>query len=209
MQYQPELQPRDWLILEPLAHCYRTTTARYEAIEHSISESTAHKRLNRLVEGRFLNRLTVWASEIPAIHQPLCEWQVGDPPPEFGAIAYAAQQRWADRPIRQTTVYTANRKLLAMFGLSPRSNLKKHHATHDLALLVTYRYCRQRWPHLRFVGEDIFAPDRGHGEGVEDALLFDGDSAIAAVEYAGSYRTNRVAHFHNHVSERQLPYYLF
>jgi hypothetical protein len=96
-----------------------------------------------------------------------------------------------------------------MYGLPRRPHVKLHQATHDLGVLAMYFYCRQRWPHYAFVGEDIFGPERGHGEGVEDALLVDGDQIFAAAEYIGSYRKHRVRHVCEHLAERGLPYFLF
>jgi len=65
-----------------------------------------------------------------------------------------------------------------------------------------------RWPHLEFVGEDLFAP-RGYGIGVEDAQLINGDQIVYVLEHVGSYRADRVKKLHNHVAERDLPYMLF
>ena len=96
-----------------------------------------------------------------------------------------------------------------MFALPPRPHLKLRQATHDLGVTETFFYCQRQWPNLEFVGEDIFSSDRGHGEGVEDAQLVSNGRMVAAIEYAGSYRKQRVKHFHDHVSERQLPYHLF
>jgi hypothetical protein len=73
-----------------------------------------------------------------------------------------------------------------------------------------YWYAARRWPDLEFLGEDLFLPFRGFGEGVEDALLVSGDRIIYALEHAGSYRPERVRHFHQHVAiEREIPYFIF
>lgn len=204
-----QLQERDWQLLTALAQCYRLTTASRFAQQSQIAQSTARRRLDRLTATGFLNRLTLWVSDIPSIEAPLATWLPGDPTPDFGAIAHAAQVRWHDRPIRRTCAYTASSRALALFSIAPRPHIKRHHATHDLAMADCYDYCSIRWPELEFVGEDLFVHERGHGEGVEDAQLVDGSQIVAAVEYAGAYRRERVAHFHHHVSERDLPYYLF
>ena len=209
MLYHPELQIRDFEILEPLVYSYRIITARTVSRVFRISVHTARRRLNRLTDGRLLSRLTVWASDIPAIETPLFQWCPGEPEPNHGALAYAAQRRWDSRPVKKRTIYTASDKLLAMYALPPRSHLKLHQATHDLGLTEVFYYCKNRWPHLQFVGEEIFSPARGHGEGVEDAQLLDGDSISAVVEHAGSYRKDRIIHFHQHVVERGLRYFLF
>ncbi len=207
--FHPELHARDYAILAPLVYCYRATTAEAEARAHNISSTTARKRLDRLADGRLVSRLTAWASAIPTITAPLKAWSPGDPTPDFGAIAHLAQSRWRDRPIRPATIYVASRKLLAMYALPPRPPLKLHQATHDLGLREVYVYCRSRWPQCEFVGEDMFAHERGHGEGVEDAQLREGQQIIAVIEFAGAYRKDRVEHFHSHVAQRQLPYFLF
>lgn len=209
MPHYPELQARDELILQPLIYCYRMITALMLSRRFGISVPTARRRLNRLTEGRFLSRLTAWASEIPVIVAPLCVWNPGDVLPDFGALAYAAKRRWDERPIRRQTVYTASEKLLRMYAMPSRSPLKLHHATHDLAVTEVYYFCQANWPQYQFIGEEVYAPMRGHGEGVEDAQLVDGEQIIAAIEHAGSYRKDRIIHFHNHVSERDLPYVLF
>ena len=100
--------------------------------------------------------------------------------------------------------------MLALLGLPPRPHLKLHQATHDLGVTQMYFYAHDRWPELRFVGEDLFGPLRGHGEGVEDAQLVDGDEIVCVLEHAGAYRRCRIEHFHQHVAvERNLPYHLF
>lgn len=209
MPHQPELQTRDQLIFDPLVYSYRMTNAAIEARRLGIRTPTARRRLNRLTDGRFLSRLTAWASAIPEITEPLCVWNPGDREPDFGALAYAAKRRWDKRPIRRQTIYTASEKLLRMYGMPSRSPLKLHQATHDLALNDVCHYCRTNWPEYQFIGEEVFAPTRGHGEGVEDAQLVDGDEIIAVIEHAGSYRKDRIIHFHDHVAERGLSYMLF
>ena len=121
-----------------------------------------------------------------------------------------ARKRWKDKAVQLTTIYTANNKLLAYLGMPVRSHIKRHQANHDLGVTAMYFYALSRWPHLSFVGEDVFAPLRGYGEGVEDAQLLDGDEIVFVLEHAGSYREERIRHFHQHVAvERNLPYLLF
>ncbi len=211
MSYHPELQPRDLEILKRLVYCFRETSAEFEARRYGISVSTARNRLNQLTKGRFLCRLRVRASETPPITAPLFSWEPGDPRPDFGAIAWAAQERWKDRPEKDTTVWLASQKTLAFFGVPPkRKPINRLHATHDLAMNAVYDYCRKQFPQYEFLGEEMFAPLRGHGEGVEDAQLIDGNRRIVrAVEHVGSYRKHRCQHFHQHVSERNIGYLLF
>ena len=211
MTYHPNIQPRDLGTIRRLAYCYRLTTSKFEAGYHGIGISTARKRLNQLCQGRLLCRLRAWACDIPPITGPLFEWEPGDPEPDFGAIAWAAQERWRSLVPKETTIYVVAKKALSLLGLPPRPRVKLlHHVTHDLAMCEVYSYCQKVFPKYDFLGEDMFAPFRGHGEGVEDAQLIDGQGNVRRiVEHAGRYRKDRCVHFHEHVAERGLPYSLF
>ena len=165
--------------------------------------------MKRLAADRWLCPLTAWASNVSPIVTPIFAWEPGDPEPNYGAIAYQARVRWDGNPVRKTTVYAASTKLLDLFGLPKRPHLKLHQATHDLGCNQMYWFASRRWPHLDYVGEDLFA-SRGHGVGVEDAQLCDGNRVVYVLEHAGAYRMDRVRHLHNHVAiERGLPYFLF
>ena len=207
--YQLQLQDRDLEMLTPLVHCYRITTSAAEAARLNVSVSTTSKRLSKLTAAGFLVRLSALMSTLPPIQKRLCKWAPGDPDPNTGAIAYAAQKRWHDRPLKKTTIYTASKKLLTYFGLPPRPHIKTLHASHDYGVLQCYEFCRQKFPSCDFVGEDMFAP-RGHGVAVEDAQLVQGDKVFAVVDFIGSYRKSRVQHLHKEVGlERGLRYLLF
>lgn len=205
----PTLQLRDLEIASRLSHNYRITTASIEADVYGIAISTMRKRLKRLAEDRWVCPLTAWCSDVEPIDTPLFAWAPGDPEPNYGAVSYLARSRWDEKPVRKTTVYTASTKMLALFGLPKRPHVKLHQATHDLGCNRMYWFARRTWPHLNFIGEDLFAP-RGHGVGVEDAQLCDGERIVYVLEHAGAYRMDRVRHLHEHVAvERSLPYFLF
>ena len=211
MNYHVQLQPRDELTLDPLVHEYRLTRAEEEAERHGISVSVATRRLNRLTAGRLLNRLTAWVSQVPSIDEPLFEWNRSDPTPDFDALSYQCCSRWHNRPIRKCTIYTASKKLLLLHGLPPRSPLKKVQATHDLGVQYMSRFCKERFPDLQFIGEEMFACERGHGEAVEDGQLRDANGNIVYVaEYTGAYRASRLQHLHEEIGlERNTDYLLF
>lgn len=199
-----ELQPRDFEMLYPLAHCYRTTTAENEARRWQVSTSTARKRLGKLAAARWVSRLSAWIAEIPPLH-PLVEWWPGDPTPDFYKVAEAAQARWREKPVRRHTVYCASKRLLSFYALPPRKPLNKSHGTHDLAIQQCHDWCCEHYTELEFVGEDLFAP-RGHGEGVEDFQLVKNGEIIFCGEFLGKYRASRCRHLHEHVAERGLAY---
>jgi len=205
----PRLQTRDFEITHRLSHYYRITTASIEAGQCRVNKTTMRRRMKRLADGKWLCPLTVWCSNVAPITAPLFKWELGDPEPDFGAISYQARIRWDNNPVRKTTVYVASNKTLALFGLPGRPHVKRHQATHDLGCNRMYWYAKQTWPQYEFVGEDLFAP-RGHGVGVEDAQVCDGNRVVYVLEHAGAYRYDRVKHLHHHVAiERELPYFLF
>jgi len=203
------LQTRDFKILMPLVMQYRITTAAAESARLGVSETTMRKRLAKLAAAGFVVRLTALMSQHPAISKPIFKWAPGDPEPDCGAIAWAAQRRWKDKPAKETTIYTASKKLLTYYGIRPRPHIKKLHATHDFGVMQVCEFCERHFPQYEFIGEDLFAP-RGHGVAVEDAQLVKGEEVFAAIDFIGSYRKSRVEHLHRELGiERGLRYLLF
>ncbi|WP_182870684.1 winged helix-turn-helix domain-containing protein [Rhodopirellula sp. JC639] len=211
MNTHPNIQRRDLEILRRLARCYRITTAEIEAEHYGISQSTMRKRLNVLTAAKLVCRLTAWCAMGMEVSDPLFSWRPGEPEPDYEVISHQARTRWRSIPVREKSVFCISNRALNYFGLPPRKHLKLTQATHDLGVNLCYWYARVRWPDLEFIGEDLFSPLRGHGEGVEDAQLVDSKQRIVCcIEHVGAYRADRVAHFHQHVgAERNLPYFLF
>lgn len=210
MRRHPTIQDRDIETGHRLTHKYRVTTAEIEANQYQLNEATMRKRLDRLCEGRLLCRLSAWCVKSEPITAPLFSWTPGQATPNFAALARETTQRWGNSPLRKTTIYTASNKLLNYFGLPARPHLKLHQVSHDLGVTQMYFYAKATWPQLEFVGEDLFSPLRGHGEGVEDAQLVDGNRIVCVLEHAGAYRRSRIEHLHQHVAiDRQLSYHLF
>ena len=204
----PLLDEIDLAIGYRLSHFYRITTVDIEAEHARLSESAMNERLKQLTKHRWLSPLTAWCSNIEPIAEPLFEWKPGDEVPDFGALSYQARTRWDDNPVRETTVFAAAQKMLDYWGLPPRKHVKLQQATHDLGCNRMWAYASNRWPHLEFIGEDLFPP-RGHRVGVEDAQVVDGEGIVYVLEHAGAYRRERCIHFHEHVAARNLAYFLF
>jgi len=100
--------------------------------------------------------LSVRARLIGPLDRPLAAWFPGNPPPDFGAIAYRADKRFSSLPVSSVTCYRATRKALRLYGVSPKGRGKLTQATHDLG--VTEIYLHYHKQHLQLLpswrGED-------------------------------------------------------
>src|SRR5438067_1392929 len=93
---------------------------------------------------KFLRMIGAVAQPPPHVTGSVLTWEVGDPTPDFGAVAYRLQSRWT-RPARRTTVFVAGRRIPALLG-GVRGGIKNiFQVSHHLILArVFFSYLRTR-----------------------------------------------------------------
>lgn len=172
----------------------------------------ARRRLKRLVHAGLLTSVIVPARALPPLEAPLVRWNLGDPKPEFGSVAYRCQDRWRGRAVHPSTVWIATEQAAQLYGGVRRGELKHPaQATHDLGVAAVWLRLKQIAPEWAgaWRGEDQLAHTRV-GEKLPDAFIVDAEGTIRCViEFGGAYDAERVQAFHADCVARNLPYQLW
>lgn len=190
-----------FLSLSQIARGWWTKTAE--------PEIHARRRLSEFREARLLSETVVPASPMLDLQAPVVVWKLGQPAPDFAAVAHTLLNRWPPTPTVRTSVYAATERTNNMYG-GPSSVRPIHlmQLDHDLHVGEVYlRYLRDHSALAeRWVGEDI-RPKSGYRLKDPDAVLeFDGGARIHVVEFGGRYDTDRVRDFHNDCAQRERSY---
>lgn len=199
----------DMAILCRLAMVYRLTTARLESEVVGVTEVAMKRRLDRLVEGKFLGSHNANVRVLPPELPPVLIWRVGDATPNFGSISYHLTSRWESLVPRFERTYSISAKSLSLLALPKRKPYLTGQASHDLGVFRMWQWANRSFPQFEFVGEDIFSPERGTGEIVEDAQLRSNGAIVAAMEFGGAYRVERVSEIHEALAIAQTTYVLY
>lgn len=145
-----------------------------------------------------------------ALTGPAARWQPGDADPDPEAVAQALQGRWI-APAQPTMVYTASKLAANLFGCDAAGLPELTHRDHDHLLAEVFIHYLQADPGAapRWVGEAT-RPKAGFRIKDPDAFLLDEAGEVCRViESGGKYDAERVAAFHEHCAERDLPYELW
>ena len=204
------LNARDEALLDALTRRVRLITAPLVAVLWASSVPVVGRRLARLHRADLLLRARVMAHPLLDLAEPLIVWAPGDPDPEAGPASYRAKTRWDRAPV-STTVFLASRRTARLFGGSGGRFDYPLQATHDLHVTALYVRLVRRDPETAacWRGEETIRRRRRRGK-VADAVLVDHrERPVRAVEFGGSYRTDRIAAFHRVCKNRHLPYELW
>ena len=170
----------------------------------------ARRRLGPLSRAGLLEEREVLARPLLDLSAPEFAWSPGDPGPDVEAISYRLKSRWTEKA-RRTPVFIATKRTLAELGGAGGKLPALGQETHDLHMGTIYLRRLREDPAAAeaWVGEDVFAPKR-RGQKLPDAVLLGPAGEVTlAVEFAGSYGSERVAHFHEDCAERGTPYELW
>ena len=207
------LTDRDTEILQAMVTKVRLFSLRQIA-EHWFCGDVANTRRRlRLLQARLLvEQISVRSRTLPEFAEPLIRWRPGQPEPRFEAVAYALQNRWNGRPVRESAAFIATVQASQLYGGVQRGELKNRlQATHDLGVSAVWLTLRQNAPKLAasWCGEDLLASTR-RGQKLPDSFLLDAHGNVAAaIEFGGSYDAQRVEAFHLDCDDRSLPYQLW
>jgi hypothetical protein len=136
--------------------------------------------------------------------------------PDVGTLSYQAKRRAIELPSQMITAYTATPYLLRLFGVPSTGRLKLYQISHDLQCTECCLFFLERWPTITrraYFGEDLYRHEAKHRQKVPDAMFLHPRTRkpLAALEYTGAYRPERLRGFHRDMAARDdIPsYFLF
>lgn len=136
--------------------------------------------------------------------------------PDVGALSYQARRRVLKLPSQSITAYTATPYLLRLFGVSSTGRLKLYQVSHDLQATECFLFFLERWTtttRRAYFGEDLYRHEAKYRQKVPDAMFLHPRTRkpLAALEYTGRYRPERLRGFHCDMAARDdIPsYFLF
>jgi hypothetical protein len=169
----------------------------------------ARNRLRALEAQAFVHTISFPVHpEVPLAH-PLFAWFPGQPEPDFGALAYRAQARWARPPVFQTFAY-ATRKAAAHLGGFGGSRPDANHATHDMHLANVFLLKRLHEPASAqsWESEDTVRAERSdYDDKLPDAIVT--DPAKIAIDFVGKYPKTKLEAFHRYCERERMGYELW
>ena len=203
-----QLSSIDLHLLSTAVRCVtQFDTAFANEIWH-VSKIAVKRRLQKLERKGVIKSRNILGSSPPPIEKPLCVWRPGESLPPAGGVSYQARKRWKTLPVVVKRVYYATNLGRGLIGRSPIAPPKDIHATHDLGLTSTFLKFRSQWPKLVsrcWFNESEYAHHRGRCVKVEDAMLRMGDKILLMVDFAGSYRPDRIKALLDHARFHNVP----
>lgn len=170
--------------------------------------TNATRRLAVLERRGLLRRMPAMVHELPGLEEPLLTWRPGDRTPDLPAIAYRLERRWSS-PLRPVALVAATREVGSWLGGGGGRKPRESELSHDLGLAALYLRFRGREPGraASWVPEDLFDP--GELEGfVPDAVVREEDR-LTLIEFAGTYKKERLQKLHASCERTSLPYELW
>lgn len=205
-----QLTERDTEILAALATRIRVLTvdqiARTWWQDSRDSTDNARKRLRVLSAGGWLSIHRLPAHPELRLSEPAFTWELQEPPPDSGALAYRLQRRWAEH-LTLTSFATATAKCARRFDGRARPP-RQVERTHDIHVAAIYLLYRARDPHVLtgWISEDVLrAEHRRDSERIPDAILRLGHRK-RAIEFGGAYPKAKIEAFHRYCEEAELSY---
>lgn len=169
----------------------------------------ARRRLHELRTVDLVQSQQVMVLQSLALLHPLCQWSPGEPPPNFGRVAWLLHHRTTGRRVAQR-VYLATTRAAHRFGGARSGRIAQpFQVAHDLGVTEMYLALLKTRPELalQWIDEDRLAPYRRRQK-LPDAIIAVHPSALPqlVLEYGGDYGKRRLLDFHEDNRERGLPY---
>ncbi len=172
--------------------------------------NNAKKRLRKLEEQGLVELITIMAMPEIELRAPVYEWRPGNPPPQFGPIAYRLRSRWK-APLVPTEAVIATTKTKRQYGgyIGGRKP-RRSEATHDVHLSQVYLRLRETNPEIlsHWISDaQQYAEGGGKNARLPDVLIRDGVTTEMLIEFAGAYRKQKLEAFHGQA--KGYPYQLW
>lgn len=173
----------------------------------STSPETAVRRFRQLADAGYLSRISLMAHPETSLSEPVCVWHQEADVPDFGAVAWRLNSRWAE-PLVTTACVIATRFAGRFFGGHGGRKPRRAETTHDLHLSAVYLQMQTNQPHraATWISEDERKKDTEHGGKLPDAIVTD-SGRKTAIELGGkSYDRDKLEAFHVFCHEQNLGY---
>jgi hypothetical protein len=164
-----------------------------------------------LEQAGLVTRITVFALPEIDLKGPQLIWNVGDPQPEFGPIAYRLKARWRGEA-RTTPIIIATRRAAGKYGGHGGRKPRRTETTHDIGLAAVYLRLLQDDPDRakNWVSEAaLIAQGGGRNEKLPDAIIRTRSDRATVIEFGGQYSKGKLEEFHAAAEKRGLPYELW
>lgn len=165
-----------------------------------------------LVGKGFLDRST-FATVVPEVAETaLALWSPGEPPPDFGAVAWQGRRRLQQGKRNVECIVWATKKAVRSYGGIGGRLKQPWQVQHDLGVTATYLTYRKVAPQEArlWIGEDIYERDFrvSKNEKLADAFLVQDEQVERSIEFVGDYPANRLQGFHDFWAAKNTPYEL-
>ncbi len=173
-------------------------------------DRTARRRLEKLVDAKWISWQIVNITPQPTVTEPLFAWAPGVEAPDAEALAEQSQAR-RRQAARPTNVLAALPSAAAMMGSTARGLPAPQRRDHYVSLASVYVLYRTKNPNLarQWMGEHA-RPSSGHRQRTVDAVLLGPDAGpIGLIHVAGRWRPTQVERFHEFCQQSNLPYELW
>jgi hypothetical protein len=205
------LTDRDLEILDVLTRRVRVLTipqlARTWWSHATDPEGTASKRIKALGCAGLVEIFPAPCHPELYLPTPVFTWHPHNPPPDFGAISYALQSRWTNRPQLLRAVIATNAAGTRFGGHGGKRPREVEH-THDVHLASVYLHIRQLDPeaaqHWMFETEIQKRRDTKRAK-LPDAFIPCPDPP-RFVEFGGAYSKAKVEAFHHYCAQLAITY---
>ena len=142
-----------------------------------------------------------------ALDGPQVVWTVGQPVPNFDALAYQLRSRWS-RSAENTEVVVATAQTGRLLGGFGGRRPRPSEATHDLHMASIYlKLCHENaMLASTWLSEELLARQRPKRRGkVPDALVMRGGHPLI-IEFGGAYAAPKLREFHDYCASQKWPY---
>jgi hypothetical protein len=145
--------------------------------------------------------------------QPIASRSLGQPEPDFGAVAWQLERRWRSVTTRRVSICWATSRAARLVGGLAPFDRRASQLEHDLGTSSVLIRLLEGQPELadQWVGEDIlrrdFAPHCPSLKKIPDAALVPQDKIVRVIEYGGQYSAARLRRFDTHFYNKHgIPY---
>lgn len=144
---------------------------------------------------------------------PIASRLGGEPPPDFGALAWLLEKRWRDAATCRVTICWASARAARLLSGVTKFDRRAAQLEHDLGTASVLVRLHETRPELadQWIGEDMlrrdFAPGCAVLKKTPDAAIVAGRRIVRVIEYGGQYPADRLRQFDAHFyGKHNIPY---
>ena len=175
-----------------------------QLISSQADRAAVHDAMRRLEHRGLIEFHKVLMHPILELKAPVLSWSPGRQPPNFGQGSWRLRTRWHADP-KRTIVCTATERAHFQIGGTVRCRTPRaDEISHDCHVAEVYRIYCQEWPELATLwrGEDSLTVFLGGR--IPDALIQ--SAPPVAIDFGGSYRSEKLLSLHRAMESRGFAY---